>query len=262
MMTRSLGLLVLLVFVLAPVVATAEPVTLQYKFAPKEVLKYRLNMNTDAKFATPDGGVRTTSMTNAMELQQELIEAKADGSYRIAVTITKAEQKVDGKPAQLQVAIGQSLLLTMKPNGQIVEGSADLPAAGGQPQMQMVFPDKAIAEKDTWDQVAKIQQPLPMETTTKYIVEKLAAELPSYEGKVVEIKSTMAMENQKAPTGEAVTSKTEGKIWFDAAKGRIVQSKAQSNFHIAIPINLQNILPPNSQVKIDFKVDIDIQLVK
>jgi hypothetical protein len=126
----------------------------------------------------------------------------------------------------------------------------------------MLFPEKPVGPGDTWDQTSKLQQPLPLETTTKYVVESLGADLAGYEGKVVTIKSNMAMENEKTPTGEAVSSKTDGKIWFDAAKGRIVQSKASSVFNIAIPINLQNILPPNSVVKIDFKIDIDIGIAK
>jgi hypothetical protein len=259
-MNRALGLLVALL-VAAPAVAQ-DKVPLVYKFEPKEKLKYRLNMSTEAKFATPDGSTRTTSMKNNMELDQELIEKKDDGSYRVAVTITKADQTVDGKPSQLPVPVGNTVLLTMKPNGQIVEGAGDIPSQGSQPQLQMLFPEKPVGAGDTWDQTSKLQQPLPLETTTKYTVENLAADMQGYEGKVVAIKSAMAMENEKTPTGEAVTSKTEGKIWFDANKGRIVQSKASSTFNIAIPINLQNILPPNSVVKIDFKIDIDIALVK
>jgi|GEM_PF-1006698 len=262
MMTRSIALIVTMALFLVPTLQAADPILLQYKFAPKEVLKYKLTMNTEAKFQTPDGSSRNNTMASNMELSQELIEKKADGGYRIAVTITKADQKVDGKPAQLQVAIGQALLLTMKPNGQIVEGAADLPTGGSQPQMQMVFPEKPVAEKESWSQVAKIQQPIPMETTTKYTVETLAGDLPGYDGKVAVLKSTMGMANQKTTTGEAVTSKTDGKIWFDAAKGRIVQSKAESTFHIAIPINLQGVLPPQSKVNIDFKVSIDIGLAK
>jgi hypothetical protein len=246
----------------APVACTAEPVLLQYKFEPKEVLKYRLNMATEAKFQTPDGSERTTHMKSYMELSQELLEKKPDGTYRVAVTITKAEQTVDGKAAQLQIAVGTAMLLTMKPNGQVVESAADMPSAGGQPQLQMLFPDKPVADADTWEQTGKIKEPIPMETVTKYAVDSLAAEMPGYDGKLVSINSNMAMNQEKTPTGEEVASKTEGKIWFDAARGRIVQSKAKSTFHIGIPINLQGILPPNSRVKIDFKIDIDISLVK
>lgn len=240
----------------------ADPVLLQYKFEAKEKVKYKLTMKTEAKFQTPDGGTRNTTMQNDMELSQELIEKKEDGSFRIAVTIDKANQTIDGKPAQLPVAVGHSQLLTMMPNGQVTEGAADVPNQGGPSQMQMVFPDKPVAEKETWDQTSKIDQPIPLETTTKYSVDSLSADLPGYEGKVVAMSSKMAMENQKTPTGESVTSTTDGKIWFDAVKGRIVQTKASSTFKIAIPINLQNILPPNSVVKIDFAIDIDISQVK
>ena len=259
-MNRVLGLVALLA-IAAPVVAQ-DKVPLVYKFEPKEKLKYKLNMGTEAKFATPDGSVRQTSMKNTMELDQELIEKKDDGSFRVAVTIAKADQQIDGKPAQLQVPVGNTVLLTMQPSGKIVEGASETPAPGQQPQLQMLFPEKPVGAGDTWDQVSKIQQPIPLETTTKYTVEKLDDTLPGYDGKLVSIKSAMAMENEKTPTGEAVTSKTEGKIYFDATKGRIVKSTAASTFNISIPINLQNILPPNSVVKIDFKINIDIELAK
>jgi hypothetical protein len=260
MIARFTG--VLLAVLATAGVSVAEPTVLQYKFDKAEILKYDMTMTTEAKFQTPDGGTRTTKMSNFMQLSQELIEKKADGTYRVAVTINKAEQKVDGKPVQIPVAIGHSILLTMKPNGAVVEGSADLPSAGGQPPLQMVFPDKAVGEKETWEQQAKIQQPVQMETKTLYSVENTNQDLPGYEGKVVAIKSSMGMDNQKTPTGEAVNFKTDGKIWFDGVRGRIVKSRAQSVFHIAIPVNLQSVLPPNSVVKIDLQIDIEIKLVK
>lgn len=261
-MNRAFGLLVLSILILAAPVLAQEKVALQYKFEPKEKLKYKLNMTTEAKFQTPDGSTRITSMKNTMELDQELIEKKEDGSFRVAVTITKADQQIDGKPAQLPVPVGNTVLLTMKPNGQVVEGAGEVPAGSQQPQLQMLFPEKPVGTGDTWDQSSKILQPIPLETTTKYVVESMAAEAPGYDGKVVAIKSNMAMENEKTPTGEAVSSKTDGKIYFDTNRGRIVASKASSVFNISIPINLQNILPPNSVVKIDLKIDIDIALAK
>jgi len=41
-----------------------------------------------------------------------------------------------------------------------------------------------------------------------------------------------------------------------------VKSEAESDFQISIPINLQNILPPNSVVKIDFHINVTIALVQ
>lgn len=259
-MNRALGLMVALL-IAAPALAQ-DKVPLVYKFEPKEKQKFKITMNTEAKFATPDGSTRNTAMSNNLDVEQELIEKKDDGNYRVAVTITKMEQTLDGKPSQLPMAVGNTVLLTMKPNGHVVEGAGDIPGSGQTPQLQMLFPDKPVGVGDTWEQTNKVTQPIPLETVTKYTVEKLDATLPGYDGKVVEIKSAMSMDNEKTPTGEAVTSKTEGKIWFDANKGRIVQTKASSTFNIEIPINLQNILPPNSKVKIDFKIDIAIALQK
>lgn len=261
MRPRTLSIVLALACVLTTAAVAAGPVLLQYKFTKGEVLRYVLDMKTEATFSTPDGGVRKTSMTNYMELTQEMIEKKETGDFRVAVTINKAQQTIDNKPAKMEIEPGHTVLLTMRPSGQIVEPAAgDMPAAGQTPQLQMVFPEKELKEKDNWEQTSKIQNPLPLETKTTYILAKIGADMPGYQGKVALIQSNMAMENTKAPTGESVDSKTSGHIWFDAERGRIVQSKAQAVFDLSLPMRLDHILPPNAVVKINFKIDINIRL--
>ncbi|MBI3890330.1 MAG: hypothetical protein HY303_02220, partial [Candidatus Wallbacteria bacterium] len=65
-------------------VQAAEPVLLQYKFQKGEPLHYRLQMKSKSTFSMPDGKKEEQEMGSSMDLTQELIEAKADGSYRVS----------------------------------------------------------------------------------------------------------------------------------------------------------------------------------
>lgn len=260
MLRRPAALALFLAFAVNPALAQDDKVVLTYKFEADKPLLYLMDMNTTANFATPDGGVRKTSMVSHMELKQELIEKKADGNFRISVTIVKATQTVDNQPAQLPIEPGHTILMEMKPNGEVVTAEGDLPAPQGQSQIQMVFPSEGVTKGLEWERTTDITEPLPMKAVTDYVVKDLAAELPSYQGKVALIESKMDMQNEKDAQGGGVSSKTNGQIWFDAAAGRIVQSKATSQFKMTIPIALENVLKPGSMVDIDFNIDVSITL--
>jgi len=260
----SLGRLASLA-VLAAVVGSspataAGAVQLRYDFNPGEVLKYRLNMKSEATFKMPDGQVQKLNMTNYLELGQELIERSADGNYRIAVSIDKATQTVNGKNQRLPVPEGQVNILTIMPNGQVIDLAGSAPAPSSQ-ALQMVFPSKALRKGDTWEQTQALQHPLPLETKTDYEVRDLAARFPGYQGDTVLIESSMALENSETPTKEVVRSSTNGNLWFDAKQGRIVRSSAKSTFQFELPITIPDLVPAGSAVKVALDLKVDIALI-
>lgn len=253
----------LLVFTLAcmPLAArAADGVQLRYDFAPGEVLKYRLNMKSNATFKMPDGEIQKLNMTNYLELSQELIEKQADGNYRVAVTIDKATQIVNGKNRRLPVPEGQANLLTLMPNGQVVSLQSSSPAPASQ-TLQMVFPAKALRKGDSWDQEQSLEHPLPLKTKTSYEIKDVETEFPGYQGKVVYIESQMALENSETATKEVVSSSTKGNLWFDAKAGRIVRSKAQSTFTFELPISIPDLVPDGSAVKVGLELQVEIALI-
>ena len=148
----ALGLAALTLAVGAPSVRAADAVQLQYDFRAGEVLKYRLNMKSSATFRMPDGQVQKLNMTNYLELSQELIEKTGDGDFRIAVSIDKANQTVNGKNQRLPVPEGQVNIITLGANGQVKQLTGSAPAQSSQ-NLQMVFPTRALRKGDNWEQV-------------------------------------------------------------------------------------------------------------
>ncbi|MBI2944043.1 MAG: hypothetical protein HYY25_07570 [Candidatus Wallbacteria bacterium] len=247
---------VLAVLAVVGTVLAAEPVQLQYKFEKDAPLRYKLLMKSRATFSMPDGAVENQNMTSSMELEQELLEKQADGNFKVAVTILNASQSVNGQARQIPVAQGHSQVITMKPNGEVL-GDNKAAQSTASSQLQMVFPAKAVSEGETWEQKTHISEPIPLETSTRYTLDKVETTYPGY-GKTALIKSSMGIQNDKTATGDQVNSTTKGNLWFDAAKGCIVRSKAASSFKFDLPVNIPGVI--NSTVKVSLDLDIEIAL--
>jgi len=259
-MRRTINLFVLAAFFVAVSGAMAqEALRLEYKFEKNKPLKYRLNMGSKATFTMPDGNVQNLNMKTYIELTQELIEKKPDGSYRLAVSIDKAHQIVNGNNTPLQNM--PPTLVTMMSNGEIVDAAAGSPAAGTQ-QLQMIFPQKMIREGESWIQEQKIDQPLPLLTKTEYTLVKAQTPFPGYPTPVAHIKNDMKLDNIETPTKEQVTSQTSGNLWFDTARGCIVRSKAHSDFTFNLPITIPGMLPEGATVQVKMQLQIEISLAE
>lgn len=257
MRLRTTLVLVLGVLVLAGSASAQEEGSLfQYRFKKGQVLRYQLSMKSQATFTMPDGAVETQNMRNFMQLAQEMVDENEDGSYRLLVTVEKASQTVDGVERTIPVQPEHAQLITMKKNGKIVESGEGPPPAQ---QVQMVFPEKPIKPGESWKQLSRIDQPIPLTTTTEYTLERLDAPFPGYDGPTALIQSTMAIENEQTITGEHVSSSTRGNLWFDVRRGRIVRSRAASNFKFDLPINIPGVV--SSSVKVNLTLDVEITLL-
>jgi hypothetical protein len=236
---------------------SAEPLLLQYKFEKGVPLHYRLEMKSAMTFTMPDGKKEEKTMTSSMDLTQELIEAKADNSYRVSVTIENAKQVENGQEKPFPAMPGPQLM-TMLPSGKVIDAQGPEPGPAG--QTQMVFPSKPINEGESWEQVGRIQQPIPMETTTKYTLDKASIAFPGG-GNASLIRSDMAINSKKGEGGEQVSSTTKGELWFDSAKGRMLRSKAVSNFKFDLPIQVPG-MPTAQVVRANLDLDLNIEFVK
>lgn len=238
----------------------ADSVRLRYDYKPGETLMYRLNLKSNVTFHMPDGSVQKLNTTNYLELKQELIEKTEEGNFRVAVTIDKVVQTINGKTQRIPVPEGQVNILEMMPNGKVVELQSSAPATASQ-GLQMVFPPSPMRKGDTWDQVESMQHPLPLETSTTYELKDLDSRFPGYDGSTVYIQSQMALANSKnEATKESVQSETKGNLWFDAKNGRIVRSKGVSNFTFDLPISIPDLVPEGSNVKLDLQLNVEIAL--
>jgi hypothetical protein len=259
-MRQKIIFLLLLSFVLVTAAATyaAEEAILQYKFEKNKPLRYRLDMGSKATFSMPDGNVQNLNMTTYIELNQELIEANADGSFRLAIGIDKANQIVNGNSQPLQNM--PPTLVTMSPNGQIIGAAASTPTPGAQ-QLQMIFPTTPLSEGESWIQEQKLDHPLPLLTKTKYTLVKMDSPFPGYANPVIQIQNRMQLANAETETNEKVTSETRGNLWFDGKKGCIVRSKAHSKFSFELPINIPGMVPEGAVVQVKMELQIEISLM-
>ncbi len=232
-----------------------ETVQLRYKFEKGKPLTYRLIMKSRASFAMPDGAVENQDMTSTMEMEQDLLEKLDDGNHKVTVTVLNAKQTVNGQARQIPISEGHTQVITMKPNGEVVGDPAQQPSASS--QLQMVFPDRPLSEGESWEQTSNISEPIPLETSTRYTLEKIQTSYPGY-GETVLIRSTMGIQNERTPTGEQVNSTTKGNLWFDRRRGCIVRSKALSSFRFDLPVNIPGVI--KSTVKVNLDLDIEIQL--
>ncbi|MBI2944042.1 MAG: hypothetical protein HYY25_07565 [Candidatus Wallbacteria bacterium] len=256
-MSRNSAAIGLAALLLAGVVGAAEPVLLQYKFQKGEPLRYRLQMKSKSTFSMPDGKKESQDMASSMELTQELIEAKADGSYRVSVSVEKATQTVNGQEKPFPTQPGPQLM-TMLPSGKVLDAQGPDPGTAG--QMQMVFPTKAVNEGEGWEQVGRLTNPLPLETVTKYTLDKAAAPAPGG-GTAALVKSDMTIASEKSPGGEQVNAGTKGTLYFDVAGGRILKSDAKAKFSFTMPVQVPG-MPQAQNVNVNLEMDISIELVK
>ena len=259
-MRQKVIFLLLVSFALVTAVSAyaADSAVLQYKFEKDKPLRYRLDMGSKATFSMPDGNVQNLNMKTYIELSQELIEKQADGNYRLAISIDKAHQIVNGNNQPLQNM--PPTLVTMAPTGEIIGAAAATPTPGAQ-QLQMIFPAKSLGEGESWIQEQKLEHPLPLLTKTKYTLVKMDSPFPGYDNSVVQIKNRMKLANEETDTEEKVSSETRGNLWFDAKKGCIVRSKAHSKFTFDLPVNIPGMVPEGATVQVKMELQIEISLM-
>lgn len=253
MQTTRWAVPLLVVTLLTGPVLGADGVLLQYKFEGDEKLEYTLELSTQARFTMQDGTTESQSMKSYLEMEQELIAKQGDAS-RVAVTVKKATQTVNGKQNTL-INEAQTQIVTMLPSGQVTSQQGAQPAAGQ--QIQMVFPAKPVKVGESWEQRQTLPPPIPLAVTTTYTLEKQDATYPGY-GKTAIITSHMKVAEGGGPGGEEVSSRTNGRLWFDVAKGRIVRSTANSRFDFSLPITPPGL--PATNVKVSLDVTMELKL--
>jgi|SaaInl4_135m_RNA_FD_contig_21_1397762_length_1000_multi_7_in_0_out_0_2 hypothetical protein len=236
-------------FLLATCFQTLFAVRLTYKYTRSEPLLYELTMDSASTFISPDSGKRELKMKTVIRMKQELLEADADGYMKIAMTVLSATQEVNGVEKPFPAAQNQTQILRMKENGKILSTLTQIPGqAMDQDAMQMIFPESEVDVGFMWKQEKNIAQPLPVETQTLYKITEI-------KDKMIRISSIMKLKNQK---GDSVQAQTKGNTLFDAEKGKIVESFADSKFQFEIPLRVPGLLPNNSNVKVTMHMKMHI----
>jgi hypothetical protein len=227
----------------------ADGVKLQYKYEKGKPLFYELMLENVSSFVTPDSEQREMRMETRIVTKQELMEELADGSVKIAMTILEATQKIDGVEKPFPSAQNQTQIITMQKNGGIISMLTPYPGqAPEQNTPQMVFPDKPLTAGETWTSIKDISYPIPVETRTLYKVTELTSRLAT-------ISSMMKLQNTG---GDDINADTEGRTVFDHVSGKTIRSTADSRFQFEIPVRVPGLLPNNSNVKVNLRMQIKI----
>lgn len=118
--------------------ASAEPITLEYKFTVGEVDKYKMTM--DMSMEMPAMGSKTTApptnMSMTMTWAQKTLEVNPDGSAKLQVTYgepTISGPKMPANAAKTTKLGGKSVIMTMSKRGQMLsmEGLDKVMASSG-----------------------------------------------------------------------------------------------------------------------------------
>ncbi len=131
------------IFVLSAAVF-AEPVTLEYKFKPGDVDKYRMKMDMSMQIPSMPS-LPSMNITTTMNCIQKTLAVNPDGSAKIKVAYE--DVKINGLPdaaknstnKKTKALTGQSITATMSKRGQMlsVDGMDKLMAASGVQNMDM-----------------------------------------------------------------------------------------------------------------------------
>ncbi|PCJ16959.1 MAG: hypothetical protein COB02_14935 [Candidatus Cloacimonadota bacterium] len=233
-------------------ISLSHAVKLQYNYEPNKPLYYELTMENISSFASPDSGRKIVKMSTKLKMKQELIEKSPSGEMKVAMTILKAVQTVNGVEKPFSAGINQTQIVRMMPNGKVLSTLTQVPGQSpDQSAMQMIFPTQSLKAGSTWTQIKDIAEPLPVETRTLYKLTKLS---PTS----VTISSIMKLKNTG---GDTVQAQTKGATVFDHVNKKIISSDADSKFQFEIPLKIPGLLPNNSKIKVTLHMKTKIKLI-
>ena len=108
-----------------------QPITLEYKMSPGEVLKYRTQVDSEQSLKEEGQSEQTTRSVLEMMMEQKVLDVTG-GLSKVDVTIQEGKILREGETLELP-AVGQTIQITMKRNGAIVKTSVDSVLATGVP---------------------------------------------------------------------------------------------------------------------------------
>ncbi len=234
-----------------------EPITLEYKMSPGEVLKYRTKVDSDQSLREEGQPEQRNQSLLEMTMEQVVTEVKGDLST-VEVTIQDGKIHRGDEVADLPAA-GQTIGITMKRNGDIVKTSVDFPFS------QPAFPERTLRVGEKWTGDSKMDIPRMdsegNQTGTKQVAltyhytlagfERIAG----YDVAIIQVecpKTTIEIDSNVVQSIVAT-----GKTCFAHREGRLIRSNvetkttitapgAEVNTHIKVSVDLVDTPPPAS----------------
>ena len=197
-----------------------EAVVLEYKMARGEELEYRSTVKSEQSVKE---GEEVTSQASSlvMDMSQVAREVKPDGNMEVEVTITGGRIKVGDEQSELP-STGQTILMSMKKNGEITKSSVEIPFS------QPPFPARPVKKGDSWSEQSRISIPgkdQPAILTYEYTLMGFA-EVGGYKCAEIAVKCA----ETKVELGEGAEQKITaiGMTYFAPREGRLVKSEVET----------------------------------
>lgn len=259
--------------------AQSDGVKLSWKFT--EGQKYNVDMIQKMGVEMNLGGnpVKTQTSNNSY-MTWNVTEMKADGGAIVNTTIDRMTLSVEGPMGNVQFdsndeedaagqaeqmakmlrpMIGVQMSQTMQENGEITEVNIPdavktvMQAAGPNgadmlgtmsKNATLQFPDKPLQIGDSWSKTIETKSPAgKMTIDNTYTYQGLGMEdtRPLHQ---FDVEMKMAFAEGTGPAGSTITilnQDTDGKLFFDAEKGRIDHSSVKQNVQMNISVAGQNL---------------------
>lgn len=206
---------------MAPGMALAKGIRLQYSDKVGETVRYRMTMDSGAsEFA--GGETKKSTLRSEMVVAQEVVSS-AGGLARVKTRVDSASLNADGEDVPVP-AVGAVVTADMKRTGEVVR--ADQFAGLDLKNMQVVFPDKELDVNESWSVTLAPTPAMPVALNVTYTVaalEQLGGE------EVVKIRAQVVSDKaQMNQAGFAVEVKSEGEMYFSPRLGRMIKNEMRS----------------------------------
>ncbi len=226
-----------------------EPITLEYKMSPGEVLKYRTRVDSDQSLREEGQPEQSNRSVLEMTMEQKVTEVKGDLST-VEVTIQDGKIHREGEVADLPAA-GQTIGITMKRNGDIVKTSVDFPFS------QPAFPERTLRVGEKWTGDSKMDIPRmdaegnqtgskQVSLTYHYTLagfERIAG----YDVAIIQVECPKTSIEIDANVVQSIVA--TGKTCFAHREGRLIRSNVETNTRITAP---------GAEVSTHIKVSVDL----
>lgn len=205
-------------------------ITLEYKMANGELLKYRSTIESH-QHITEEGEADLESQSHLEMVMEQAVKSSKNELYQIEITITEGEISRDGEKMPMP-NVGQKIGMSMKKSGDIVATTVD--SSFSQPS----FPVKALAIGETWTAPSTIEVPLAdggkKSATLNYVYKFSALDrAKGYEVAVIDITCPPTKITFDPEITQTITA--TGKTLFAHREGRLVSSLVETKTTVEAP---------------------------
>ncbi|MEZ6092044.1 MAG: hypothetical protein R3C05_29375 [Pirellulaceae bacterium] len=264
--------------VVAGGIAQEKPVSLAWKFNRGESQKVEMLQNVDVQMSIAGQNVNSTT-SNKSWMTWDVSDVTKEGHATIATTIDrmtldiggaveihfdsddkeKQEAQAEAIAKMIRPLIGVEMRQKMLTTGKITEvtipdsikEAMDSMGTGGSQMLESVsrnatleFPEKALRAGDSWSNTFETKSAVGLVTVDTTYTYKGLVNVEDKPLHLFDVDLQMKFADGENPSGakiEIVKQSTDGKMYFDAAAGRIDHSSVKQNVEMNISAGGQNI---------------------